>query len=172
MSSTTARLGAVLTAATLATLAVPAMANAAGTPTNSVMGEGDVGIANVTFHARNLAATGTAATGYFVGENSATHFAGPISCLHVEGDRAGFIYTLDKTSRPMGTEGQSILITIADLHSGATGKFGFMPLPPKADLTKCAPADTPIRAASGHFTVTDQTPATMAKARQDGPGRN
>ncbi|HEX3825731.1 MAG TPA: hypothetical protein VHV82_00535 [Sporichthyaceae bacterium] len=152
------RLGALLAASALTGLVLPATAGADTAPQyNAIEGEGNVSIADISFHAANRGPTGTAATGYFKGDNPVTHFHGPIICLQVDGKRAGFIYPVDKTSTPEAARGQNILITVEDIGAGATGKFGFKPLAPDADVTKCDPGDTPITAGSGHFTVNRTT---------------
>lgn len=147
---------AVAASAALTALLLPAPSAGAAKDVDFARGAGNMGIADIEFDGRNATAeAGSKASGEFVGDNAFIRFAGPITCLHVDGNRAGFIYPLDETSEPAAIQGQAIMITVEDKGMGVD-TMGFTPLPPGADLESgCEPGAAPIRLMSGDFEVHD-----------------
>ncbi|MGQ0467314.1 MAG: hypothetical protein ACT4QG_18600 [Sporichthyaceae bacterium] len=142
-------------------LFAPPAAGAAEPATNSIKGEGNIGVADVVFEARNLQPTGTAATGTYTAKNSpALNVFGEVVCLKVKGKKAGFIFTADDASTP-GFAGRSFLVTVESLKG--PGSFGVVPLATSVGLTTCNPGAVPITATNGHFGVNDVDPQNDAR---------
>ena len=143
-------------AVTLACFAlVPAGSASAGADRDSVKGSGNQGVADFRFAAFNNGETATSATGAWSAENQFIDFSGPITCLTVEGNRAGFIYPIDDESKPEAARGKAVLIWIED--NGATGdKMGFFGPAPLEELNfGCAPGPTPLDITGPGVTVHD-----------------
>lgn len=149
--------GVAAASAALALLVVPgASASAAAKDRDSVSGEGSSMIANFKFDGFNQGTTpDTPAGGTWHADNPAVDFNGPITCLHVDGNRAGFIYPIEEGSTPAPAVGQSVLISIED--NGDSGdKMGFFgPGPVEMFMDGCAPGPTPFDITSGGVTVHD-----------------
>ncbi|MGQ0845726.1 MAG: hypothetical protein ACT4QF_16520 [Sporichthyaceae bacterium] len=128
--------------------AVPAAA--AG---DKVAGKGSSAIADFAFEGFNMGGSPNEAGGNFRGSNVFVDFAGPITCLQVDGNRAGFLYPIRENAKPSFAAGQVVLISIED--NGADGdRMGFLgPAPAAAFATGCAPGPTPIDIVDGGVTV-------------------
>ncbi|MGQ0632145.1 MAG: hypothetical protein ACT4P1_14080 [Sporichthyaceae bacterium] len=139
------------------TLLVPVGAANAGTAKQDmVSGKGASMIAAFEFKGFNQGTTPDSPSGgTWEAKNPALNFKGPITCLHVEGNRAGFIYPVEEGSTPEAAVGQSVLIWIED--NGASGdKMGFFgPGPVEMFMDGCAPGPTPLDITSGGVTVVD-----------------
>jgi hypothetical protein len=145
----------VAAATALLALALPGAAAHANADQDSVTESGNQGIADFTVDARNAGTTtDTPASGTFDGRNAFLHFSGPITCLDVEGNRAGFIYPIDAGSTPEAAVGQSVWVTVED--NGAAGdKMGFVgpaAIPPNGP---CQPLAAPLAITGPGVTVHD-----------------
>lgn len=146
---------AVISAAALAAaLVTTGSAWADDEDVDSVRGDGSSALADFRFDGRNDDESGTDASGDFVAENALMRLEGPITCLQVEGNRAGFIYPLEDGTNPEQLEGQAVLIYLED--NGSDGdKMGFVGPGPIADMTSCAPGPTPVPVDEGDIEVHD-----------------
>lgn len=123
---------------------------------DEVSGKGMSAIAAFEFQGFNLGTSpDKPAGGTWHATNPLVDFTGPITCLHVEGNRAGFIYPIEKGSKPEPAVGQSVLIFVED--NGDTGdKMGFLgPAPAESFVNGCAPGPTPVDITEGGVTVHD-----------------
>lgn len=140
------------------TLLVPAGTASAAADRDTVSGSGNQGIADFEFDAFNQG-TGpdSPAGGLWRAQNEFIEFNGPITCLHVDGNRAGFIYPVDESSSPEFARGQNVLISVED--NGAVGDtMGFAFLGPEAAGgfgIGCAPGPTPLTISGEGVTVHD-----------------
>lgn len=83
------------------------------------------------------------------------HFAGPVTCMHVQAGHVGLIYPIKEATGPVASsfKGQAIYITIEDNGPGAPEQVGFFGPAPLSSLTSC-PALTPfLTVTSGHIAV-------------------
>lgn len=137
---------------------VPGGSAAAKADRDTVSGDGSSAVANFRFDGFNQGTTpDTPSGGAYHADNPAVgiDFNGPITCLHVEGNRAGFLYPIEDGSKPEAAVGQTVLISIED--NGTRGdKIGFVgPGPVDQLLDGCAPGPTPFKVAEGGVTVHD-----------------
>lgn len=147
--------GVAAASAALALL-VPAGAASAAADRDSVSGKGSSAIANFEFEGFNQGTTPDSPSGgQWHADNPLIDFNGPITCLHVDGNRAGFIYPVEEGSSPEAAVGQSVLIWIED--NGDSGdKMGFFgPGPVEMFMDGCAPGPTPLDITEGGVTVHD-----------------
>lgn len=135
--------GATAATAVLAVM-VPGGAATAGADRDSVKGSGNQGIADFTVNAFNEGTTpDSPSNGSFNGKNQFIDFKGKVTCLHVEGNRAGFIYPIGEGSSPEAAVGQAVYITVED--NGASGdKMGFIGPGPIPAEGPCQPLATPL----------------------------
>lgn len=134
---------------------LPVGSASAGVDHDSVKGSGNQGIADFTFSAFNDGKTATSAVGAWHAQNQVLNFNGPITCLQVQGNRAGFIYPIDDSSKPEAARGKAVLIWVED--NGPTGdKMGFFGPAPLDQLNfGCAPGPTPLAVTGPGITVHD-----------------
>ncbi|MGQ0625805.1 MAG: hypothetical protein ACT4PP_14300 [Sporichthyaceae bacterium] len=147
--------GLAVTSAAM-TLLVPVGAASAAPDRDTVSGKGASMIASFEFEGFNQGTTpDSPAGGQWQAMNPLVNFKGPITCLHVDGNRAGFIYPVEEGSTPEPAVGQSVLIWIED--NGASGdKMGFFgPGPVEMFMDGCAPGPTPFDITSGGVTIHD-----------------
>lgn len=134
-----------------------------GPKADFVTGSGQQG-GNASFHARKTRPAPTDVKGYFraggdLDGDGKTDFtlAGPITCLHVQGNRAGFFYPIEKSSNPAfeGTSGVFIWIADNERSSGDTpDELGFSGPLPLTQTASCPYVESqPID--RGNFVVRD-----------------
>ncbi len=92
-------------------------------------------------------------------EVGAFRFEGPVTCLTVEGKRAGLFYPI-KNAEPEAAEGQGVFIFVEDNGhpAGDAGpdRIGFAgPVPVPANPVACPPGATPLALEHGNVTVHD-----------------
>jgi len=87
---------------------------------------------------------------------TAFRFAGPVTCLNVQGNRAGLIYPIEKAD-PETFEGQAVLIFLEDNGKPSGGdspdRVGFVGPAPISALPACTPGPTPFDADKGNVTI-------------------
>lgn len=117
-------------------------------------------IATSNFAARNTGDSDDDVMGDFRGEAAAplggfVALAGPITCLHVDGNRAGFLYPVEDDSKPTLLKGQFVLITVEDGGPGASDHMGFTGPGPKSLFPNCDPQVAPLEVTGGDIEVND-----------------
>lgn len=115
-------------------------------------------IATAEFSARNTGGSDYDVKGDFRGGATSPATAlldlqGPITCLHVDGNKAGFLYPIEKNSMPAALKGQYILITVEDGGAGGTDHMGFTGPAPEAAFPDCKPQIAPLEVTSGDIEV-------------------
>jgi len=146
---------AVLASAAMA-VALPVGAAHGAADRDEVSGKGKSAIAAFEFAGFNLGTSPDKPSGgKWQATNPLVDFRGPITCLHVEGNRAGFVYPIEEGSKPESAVGQAVLIFIED--NGDSGdKMGFLgPAPASSFANGCAPGPTPVAITEGGVTVQD-----------------
>ncbi|MGQ0466711.1 MAG: hypothetical protein ACT4QG_15470 [Sporichthyaceae bacterium] len=144
------------TTASVALALLPATTVHAAAARDEVSGKGVSPIAAFEFSGFNLGTTpDKPAGGQWQATNPLVDFKGPITCLHVDGNRAGFVYPIEQGSKPEAAVGQAVLIFIED--NGDSGdKMGFVgPAPASSFGSDCAPGPTPVAITEGGVTVRD-----------------
>ena len=149
--------------------AVPALAStkAASAPA-SVSADLTTVIGHATLQAQDTTTSPGPATGYFQvsgfmlplavpGLTQATKYslAGPITCLDVQGNKAGFLYPVTQASGPGSVFlGKTLYITVQAATASAPASMGFAGPFPNGLLTSCAPLVTFLTAQAGSATIT------------------
>lgn len=100
-----------------------------------------------------------AAHGYFRSKSTSPfdpliHLQGPATCVDIEGNRVGFLYPIEDSSRPFLIKGQYVLITGEDNGGHGRDKMGFLGPAPKEFFPGCAPGVAPL-SVDGHIAVHD-----------------
>lgn len=118
-------------------------------------------IATANFDARNTGNSDEDAKGNFKGAppspvNALLSLEGPVTCLHVEGNKAGFLYPVVDNSRPFFIKGTYVLISVEDGGKGGTDRMGFTGPAPKEFFSNCNPQFTPLEVTSGDIVVKDK----------------
>ncbi len=156
-------------------IAVPAFAaTSSGSSTTtpaSISANETTAIGQMTFSAQNTGSGPGNSTGYFKVDgdalpisipglgvaNQAAKFtlAGPITCLDVQGSKAGFIYPITQATGLMSIfKGQALYITVQAATATQPASVGFAPPGPYNSLKSC-PALVPfLTVESGSVTVT------------------
>lgn len=120
---------------------------------DSIEGDG-TSFGSFEFQASNDSADPFDAEGFFRGVSPfgpGFTLDGPIVCLQVEGNRAGFIYQTEDEAFPLFSN-QDVLVSVED--NGPDGdKIGFSFGKPAGTLDSCAPGDTPDDVKDGDITV-------------------
>ena len=109
----------------------------------SVDGDGS-SFGSFKFHGSNDSDDPFDASGYFKGVSPAgplITLEGPITCLTVDGDRAGFIYRIDHSSTPSPFTGMEVKVSIENGKDGGKGKIGFGLAEPAGVQKSCEPGD-------------------------------
>jgi hypothetical protein len=125
---------------------------------DSVTGDGSFALGDFKFHGQNKSDDQFKSTGDFEAKGPGLAKAlialkGPITCLNVEGNRAGFLYPVEKGSTPFLLEKEVVKISLED--GGDTDHIGFEGPFPAAAFDGCAPSVTPFPVNSGNVTVHD-----------------
>lgn len=111
----------------------------------SVEGDGS-SFGSFRFHGHNGSDDPFDASGYFTGISPAgpalARLQGPISCLVVDGNRAGFIYQVADGSNPPVFNGQEVKVSIEDGGDGRTDRIGFGLAVPAGTNKTCTPDQT------------------------------
>lgn len=133
----------------------------------AVRGSAGNSIATITVDAHNIG-RGTAATGWFSATGSllpgvvqpadqigAFHFEGPVTCLDIEGNRAGLIYPVQSATGTLAqhAKGFAIYVTIVDNGPGRPTQVGFVGPAPVNDLHACPPTITFLTGTSGRIVI-------------------
>jgi hypothetical protein len=127
---------------------------------DSVEGDGVFALGKFTFEGRTTSDDPRSATGYFKADPTAPADAllalrGPITCIVVDGNRAGFLYPVQDDSRPALLKSTAVLISLEDGGPGGTDHIGFVGPAPTATFPNCNPGPTPFDVTSGDVTVHD-----------------
>ena len=123
----------------------------------SVEGDGS-SFGSFKFHGSNDSDRPFDAGGYFKGVSPAgplITLEGPITCLSVEGNRAGFLYRVDGSSTPSPFTGMEIKVSIEQGRDGGKDKIGFGFAQPAGFQKSCEPGDASSDVNEGHVTVHD-----------------
>lgn len=136
--------------------------SASGNEPGSVRGTAGNFLATASVDAHNTG-PGTAATGWFhasgnlllFGSIGSFDFQGPVTCLDIEGNRAGLIYPITEAQGPIAqyAKGQAIYVTIVDNGPTRPSQIGFIGPAPLNDLTHCPPLATELSATFGRYYV-------------------
>ena len=119
----------------------------------SIEGAGE-SFGSFTFHGSNDSDDPFDASGYFKGTSPAgpiITLQGPITCLVVDGNRAGFIYRLDNHSTAFS--GFEVKVSIEDGEDGGKDKIGFGLAEPAGTNKSCEPGDASSDVNKGDITV-------------------
>jgi hypothetical protein len=120
--------------------------------------EGD-GYSNGTFsfHARNDSHDPSDASGYFTSDSpfgpTLNHLEGPVTCLDVSGNQAGFVYRVQRASPPVLFDGKEVKVSIQDNGHGGADKIGFSLPVPVGTFKDCAPGDSSFTVSRGYVRV-------------------
>lgn len=135
----------VATAAAAIALLLPAGSASSAEERDSASGSGNNGVGDFEFDAFNQGTTPQdPAGGRFEASNAFIDFKGPITCLHVDGNKAGFIYPLEEGSMPEAVVGQAVLITVVDNGPGNVDMMGFVGPAPIPEIGPCMPGPAPL----------------------------
>lgn len=127
---------------------------------DSIKGDGE-SFGKFQFHAKNSSDDPFKASGYFEsqGPTPLTPFFGlngPITCLDVDGDRAGFIYTITDDSKPFLLKHLEVKVAVEEGQGGAPDRIAFGIGVPAGTLHDCAPGATMNDVTSGYIEVKDR----------------
>lgn len=147
---------AAVTALTASLALLPSTGASAAPNRDEVSGKGKSMIAAFEFTGFNQGTTPDKPSGgTWRATNPLIDFRGSITCLHVDGNRAGFLYPIEEGSSPESAVGQAVLIFIEDNGDGGD-KMGFLgPGPVEMFVDGCAPGATPLDITEGGVTVHD-----------------
>ena len=121
----------------------------------SVEGDGS-SFGSFKFHGSNDSDRPFDASGYFKGVSPAgplITLEGPITCLVVDGDRAGFIYRVAGSSTPTPFTGMEVKVSIENGKDGGKGKIGFGFAEPAGVQKSCEPGDASSDVNKGYVKV-------------------
>ena len=118
-------------------------------------------VATAEFDARNTGGSDYDVKGDFRGVPQSPVDAlllleGPVTCLHVEGNKAGFLYPIKRNSMPVLIKDDYVLITVEDGGPGGTDHMGFTGPAPEAAFPNCDPQVAPLEVTSGDIVVKDK----------------
>ncbi len=132
-----------------------ASAHERGSGGGSVEGDGS-SFGSFKFHGHNGSRDPFDASGYFKGTSPAgpiITLQGPITCLVVDGNRAGFIYRIDNSSTPSPFTGQEVKVSIEQGRAGGKDKIGFSFGAPAGTNKDCKPGDASSNVDKGYVKV-------------------
>lgn len=155
-----AALGAVAAAAALLLL-TPGTALARGHGGGEVYGSFSTGVFTTSFQMRQYSADPHDVSGYVrahpgppgtpILENIGAR--GHVTCIHIEGNRVGVIYSIDQGSEPPFIRGQVIYAAAVDNHGHGPDESGFIGGPPGL-FSDCRPDIVPMMPVlDGHVTI-------------------
>ena len=133
-----------------------AMADGYGHGSGSITGDG---YSNGTFkfHAHNDSRDPFDATGYFTSDSpfgpTLNHLEGKITCLDVDGDRAGFIYQVERGSPPVVFDHMEVKVSIKDNGHHGADKIEFSFTMPSGTFKDCNPGEATHQVKRGYVTV-------------------
>ena len=133
-----------------------AMADGYGHGSGSIKGDG---YSNGTFkfHAHNDSRDPFDATGYFTSDSpfgpTLNHLEGRITCLVVDGNRAGFVYQVDRGSPPLVFDHREAKVSIEDNGHGGADKIEFSFTMPAGTFKDCNPGQATHQVSRGYVTV-------------------
>jgi hypothetical protein len=128
----------------------------------SVSGEGKFALGTFDFDGYNDSDDPFDSSGYFKADGASPADAflqlrGRVTCLEVDGNRAGFLYPIEDDSMPGVLKGQVIKISIEDGGDGSGDHIGFVGPAPEAAFPDCAPGLTPFEVTEGDVEVNDKS---------------
>ncbi len=127
-----------------------------------IEGTGTFALGTFDFNARSTGDSDDDVTGYFEADATSpgdafVHLEGSVTCLVVDGNKAGFIYPVEEGSMPGAIAGSTaVFITLEDGGEGGTDHVGFMGPAPEAAFPGCAPGLAPFEVTEGDVEVTDE----------------
>ena len=120
----------------------------------SIEGHGSA-FGSFRFHARNDSDRPFHATGYFTGISPfgpAVRLQGPITCLVVDGNRAGFIYQIENGSTPPLFNHLEVKVSVEQGRGGEDSRISFGLPAPAGSTGSCEPGAATSEA-GGRITV-------------------
>ena len=152
--------GAVVAAASLLVL-TPGLALAHGEGGGEAFGSVSTGVFTTTFDMHQYSSDPHDVRGYVRAHPGAPGTPvldgigarGQVTCVHIEGNRVGVIYTIDEGSQPPFIRGNVIYAAAVDNHGHGPDEAGFIGGPPGL-FSDCRPDLVPMTPVlDGHVTV-------------------